>query len=142
MGAVLVSLALFNLGYWGLRVWGHGLWVVYFLLAALVWWRYPGRTVRIRIVVLLMLQLGFEGLPRWVPASYGGGDGGYTWMLFLYWPLSPALGFHSSRPRVGTDSAHLHGLGPCWYGDGPSPNYLFSGQAFLLHDALPLVVNC
>ncbi len=85
---ILLLLVLFNLGYWGLRVWGHGLWVVYFSLAALVWWRYPRKTVRIRIVVLLFLQLCFEGLPRWVPASYGGGDGGYTWMLFLYWPLS------------------------------------------------------
>ncbi len=85
---ILLSLVLFNLGYWGLRVWGPGLWVVYFSLAAFVWWRYPSRTVRIRIVGLLLLQLCFEGLPRWVPASYGGGDGGYTWMLFLYWPLS------------------------------------------------------
>ncbi len=85
---ILLMLLLFNLGYWGLRVWGHGLWAVYFSLAALVWWRYPRRSVRIRIAVLLILQLCFEGLPRWVPVSYGGGDGGYIWMLFLYWPLS------------------------------------------------------
>ncbi len=75
---ILLLLVLFNLGYWGLRMWGHGLWVVYFSLAALVWWRYPRKTVRIRIVALLILQLCFESLPRWVPASYGGGDGGYT----------------------------------------------------------------
>ncbi len=83
-----LALILFNGAYWGLRIWGHGLWVVYFSLAALVWWRYPTKTIRVRIVVLLALQLCFEGLPRWLPASYGGGDGGYTTSLFLYWPLS------------------------------------------------------
>jgi polyferredoxin len=79
---------LFNGAYWGLRIWGHGLWVAYFALAALVCYRYPTPTVRARIVVLLALQLCFEWLPRWLPASYGGGDGGYTASLFLYWPLS------------------------------------------------------
>ena len=78
---------LFNAVYWGLRVWGYGLWVLYFALAALVWRRYPVRIVRTRIVILLALQLCFEWLPRWLPASYGGGDGGYTSSLFLYWPL-------------------------------------------------------
>ncbi len=79
---------LFNAGYWGLRIWGHGLWVVYLSLAAVVWWRYPTRAVRVRIIVLLALQICFERLPLWVPPAYGGGDGGYTTWLFLYWPLS------------------------------------------------------
>ncbi len=83
-----LALVLFNFAYWGLRVWGHGLWVVYLSLAALVWWRYPRPTFRIRIALLLVLQFCFEGLPRWLPPAYGGGDGGYTGMLFLYWPLS------------------------------------------------------
>ncbi len=83
-----VALVLFNVGYWGLRIWGHGLWVVYLSLAGLVWWRYPTRLVRMRIIILLALQIGFEKLPIWVPQAYGGGDGGYTTRLFLYWPLS------------------------------------------------------
>lgn len=83
-----LALFFFNAAYWGLRIWGHGLWVVYFSLAALVWWRYPTKTVRLRIAILLVLQLCFEGLPRWLSPSFGGGDGGYTWSLFLYWPLS------------------------------------------------------
>ncbi len=87
MSTVLV-LVLFNVGYWGLRIWGHGLYVVYLLLAALVMWRYPTRTVRMRIVILLILQFCFDKLPHWLPPAYGGGDGGYTPMLFLYWPLS------------------------------------------------------
>jgi polyferredoxin len=78
----------FNAAYWGLRIWGHGLWVVYVGLAALVWWRYPTRSVRTRIAILLALQIGFERLPSWLPLAYGGGDGGYTTSLFLYWPLS------------------------------------------------------
>jgi len=84
-GALLV---LFNAGYWGLRIWGHGLWVVYLSLAGLVWWRYPTRAVRARIIALVVLQVCFERLPIWVPQAYGGGDGGYTTRLFLYWPLS------------------------------------------------------
>ncbi len=84
----VVILTAFNAAYWGLRIWGHGLWVVYVSLAALVWWRYPTRSVRVRILILLALQLCFERLPRWLPSSYGGGDGGYTTSLFLYWPLS------------------------------------------------------
>ena len=83
-----VLLLLFNAGYWGLRIWGHGLWVVYGSLAGFVWWRYPTRSVRTRIVVLLVLQICFERFPIWVPQAYGGGDGGYTTRLFLYWPLS------------------------------------------------------
>ena len=79
---------LFNASYWGLRIWGHGLWVVYLSLAGVVWWRYPTRAVRVRIVVLLALQICFERLPIWLPPAYGGGDGGYTTWLFLYWPLS------------------------------------------------------
>lgn len=85
--SLAIILILFNYVYWGLRIWGHGLWVVYLSLAALVWWRYPVWTVRSRIMILLVLQWCFEGLPRWLPASYGGGDGGYTVSLFLYWPL-------------------------------------------------------
>ncbi len=85
---VVVTLILFNVGYWGLRIWGHGLYVVYLSLAALVWWRYPSRMVRARIVILLMLQFCFNELPQWLPLAYGGGDGGYTSLLFLYWPLS------------------------------------------------------
>jgi len=79
---------LFNAGYWGLRIWGHGLWVVYLALAGVVCWRYPTRAVRVRVVVLLALQICFERLPVWLPPAYGGGDGGYTTWLFLYWPLS------------------------------------------------------
>ena len=86
--AFCVLVLLFNAGYWGLRMWGHGLWVVYVSLAALVWWRYPTRSVRMRIIVLLALQICFEKLPIWLPPAYGGGDGGYTTRLFLYWPLS------------------------------------------------------
>lgn len=104
---ILLMLLLFNLGYWGLRVWGHGLWAVYFSLAALVWWRYPRRSVRIRIAVLLILHLCFEGLPRWVPVSYGGGDGGYTWMLFLYWPLSLRSVF-TAADHVGEQTALIY----------------------------------
>ena len=91
VGRVIVFglvLVLFNAGYWGLRFWGHGLWVVYLFLASVVWWRYPTRSVRTRIAVLLVLQVGFEMLPVWLPRAYGGGDGGYTTRLFLYWPLS------------------------------------------------------
>ena len=84
----VLVLVLFNIGYWGLRIWGHGLYVVYFALAAIVWWRYPIRTVRVRIVFLLVLQYCFVKLPQWLPPAYGGGDGGYTSRLFLYWPLS------------------------------------------------------
>ena len=84
----LLILFLFNFGYWGLRIWGHGLYVVYLALAALVWWRYPTRMVRIRIAILLGLQFCFDKLPEWLPAAYGGGDGGYTAGLFLYWPLN------------------------------------------------------
>ena len=93
---LVLALVVFNGLYWGLRFWGHGLWVVYFSLAALVWWRYPTGTVRVRIVILLVLQLCFEGLPRWLPEAYGGGDGGYTASLFLYWPLSLAAPFIAS----------------------------------------------
>ncbi len=85
MGLLLV---VFNGAYWGLRIWGHGLWVVYISLAGVVWWRYPTRLVRARIVVLLALQICFEKLPIWLPRAFGGGDGGYTTWLFLYWPLS------------------------------------------------------
>ncbi len=84
---LVLTLFFFNAAYWGLRVWGHGLWVAYLGLAILVWRRYPARVVRTRLVILLALQLCFEKLPYWLPASYGGGDGGYTSSLFLYWPL-------------------------------------------------------
>ncbi len=87
MGIIFV-LILFNVGYWGLRVWGHGLYVVYLSLAAIVIWRYRTRAVWVRIVILLMLQYCFDKLPQWLPLAYGGGDGGYTTMLFLYWPLN------------------------------------------------------
>jgi|TARA_Y100000310_G_scaffold159111_1_gene158571 Fe-S-cluster-containing hydrogenase component 2 len=86
--ALGLLLILFNVGYWGLRVWGHGLWIVYLSLAGLVWWRYPQRSVRMRIIILIVLQTCFERLPVWLPPAYGGGDGGYTTSLFLYWPLS------------------------------------------------------
>ncbi len=85
---IIFVLILFNVGYWGLRVWGHGLYVVYLSLAALVIWRYRARVVWVRIVILLMLQFCFDKLPQWLPLSYGGGDGGYTTLLFLYWPLN------------------------------------------------------
>lgn len=85
---IILILFLFNAGYWGLRIWGHGLYVVYLSLAALVWWRYPSWTVRARLVILLLLQFCFDKLPHLLPPALGGGDGGYTAYLFLYWPLS------------------------------------------------------
>ncbi len=85
---LVLLVAAFNAAYWGLRVWGQGLWIVFGALGALVWWRYPSRTVRIRVALLLVAQFCFERLPHWLPTQYGGGDGGYTTRLFLYWPLS------------------------------------------------------
>lgn len=93
LAVAAVLLFLFNVGYWGLRIWGHGLWVVYLSLAALVWWRYPTRLVRARVAILLVVQYCFEGLIDWLPAALGGGQGGYTPYLFLYWPLAPQAVF-------------------------------------------------